>query len=338
MATKYSWTKATTETINWNLYHMGYHNLPADKMAPVIKYIHGWQNMGSQKLAMGEKETNCKFCGNLETQHHYFACPIHEWRETIKPAWDLLKMKLQTIDTSPTIIAILSSLIANKFHEDIENYIILKPISTSEKIINMALQDQLEIGWKHMFMGRISKKWKIAQKAYWRSKYNKTKMPRELMPRWESHIIPSLIQYGMDLWEFRNLHLHGQDNEDQRKLHRQKIYTKAKDLLRAGPMDLPVAQRTLFKMHATKRLQQSTRQLERWISIIEKAKDIQAENLKTIQQKSNLQKYFPNHQPPKLRRKETQPNEHKQNRIQQDMRKYLLRSAPNVRYRTTTIG
>ena len=145
-------------TIDWNLYNLGYHKIPADKMAPVIKYIHGWQNTGSQKQVMGEKDIHCKLCRNLETQHHYFECPTNEWRDTIKPAWDLLKMKLQTIDTSPTIIAILSSLIANKFHKDIKNYIVLRPISSSEKIINMALQDQFEIGWKHIFLGRISKK------------------------------------------------------------------------------------------------------------------------------------------------------------------------------------
>ena len=153
------------------------------------------------------------------------------------------------------------------------------------------------------------------------------------MPRWEANIIPSLIQYGMDLWEFRNIKLHGEDNEDQRKIQRTKIHLKAKDLLRKGSAALPVAQRSLFKMHASKRLQQSTRQLERWITIVEKAKAINEENLKNLQQKSNLQKYFPNHKPPKLRQKAIQSNENRHKRIQQDMRKYLLRSAPNVRYR-----
>lgn len=70
MSTKYEWTQQTQELIDWKLYELGYNKTPADKMTNIIKYIHRWKNTGSQKLAMGESETQCQQYNNLETQHH----------------------------------------------------------------------------------------------------------------------------------------------------------------------------------------------------------------------------------------------------------------------------
>lgn len=104
----------------------------------------------------------------------------------------------------------------------------------------------------------------------------------------------------MDLWEFHNLKLHGEDQTDQQQIQGAKIYSRAKELLREGSGTIPIAQRALFKMHASKCLQQSPRQLDRWIKIVEKSKTIYKENLQNIIQNSNLMKYLPNHSPPKI--------------------------------------
>lgn len=241
MISKYGWDKRTFDLIDWKLYEMGYNKLPAHKMVTTIKYIHGWQNVGAQKKQMGE-EIECQRCKELETQHHYLTCQNPGWILKIKPAWDLLKSKLETLDTSPAIIATISALIAYRLHPDIANYMILHPLNGSEKILNLALHDQQKIGWKHFFLGRISKKWKYTQLLYWRQKHNKHHLPQGLMQKWESYTIPSLIKYGLDLWEIRNKELHGDTQLNQHRIHRSNTITRTKELLRQGSKMVPLGQ------------------------------------------------------------------------------------------------
>lgn len=87
-------------------------------------------------------------------------------------------------------------------------------------------------------------------------------------------------------------------------------------------------------MHASKRLQQSTKQLEHWNHIVEAAQERRNQELKHLFQKSKITKYMPNFQP-KEPCATTTANQPKviQKRIQQNLRKFLLRFAPNVRYK-----
>lgn len=83
------------------------------------------------------------------------------------------------------------------------------------------------------------------------------------MPKWETVIASSLIQYGLDIWELRNKELHGDFEQEQRMKSRERIRDKAKEHFLLGETSVPYQHKKLFHMHASRRLRQSTRQLER---------------------------------------------------------------------------
>ena len=80
-------------------------------------------------------------------------------------------MNLEKLDTSPAIIAVLSAMVALRLDPDPTNYILLPPQSNSESILNKAIDEQSHIGFKHLFLGRLSKKWRLAQLFYFREKF-----------------------------------------------------------------------------------------------------------------------------------------------------------------------
>lgn len=85
MKEKYNWTDKQIQIIDWNLYKYGHHKLPLHSLTNTVKYIHGWQNTGSQKLHMNQDEGTClqEDCREIEIQHHYLSCKGSKWIKLI---------------------------------------------------------------------------------------------------------------------------------------------------------------------------------------------------------------------------------------------------------------
>ena len=128
-------------------------------MTNIIKYIHGWQNIGYQKhcINLQTKESICILCGESEQQFHYHFCNHTQFSTHKKNAWKSLKQVLTRENTHPEIISILSIVISHNisYPDEIMNEEIQ---TTRDSNIIQAIGKQSEIGWIHLFLGRMSKK------------------------------------------------------------------------------------------------------------------------------------------------------------------------------------
>ena len=60
----------------------------------------------------------------------------------------------------------------------------------------------------------LSKSWVIAQHQYIKEIYQSTKIPTGTLEIWKTSFLPTLLQYGLDLWEQRNKSVHGSTPEE----------------------------------------------------------------------------------------------------------------------------
>ena len=110
---KYNWDAATFAMIDFDSFESAYHSQPIHNMTNVIKYIHGWQNVGYQKLQFNNQtmDATCTLCKETEHQHHYLYCTHPEAQKQRRNAWRQLKKRLENTCTHPRIISTISLLI-----------------------------------------------------------------------------------------------------------------------------------------------------------------------------------------------------------------------------------
>ena len=101
----------------------------------------------------------------------------------------------------------------------------------------------------------------------------------------------SLLQYGLDLWEARNNHVHGETPENQRFITRRKVIQRARDLYQEREMTVPAPQRRLFR-NFENRLDGRTRAIECWIEMVELAQSKRKEELKELAKQPKIHKFF----------------------------------------------
>ena len=325
-------------------------------MATINKFIHGWQYTGSKQRQIDPTttESTCRHCGELEHQFHYMCCAAHTWRPYKQKAWTTLRRKLRQCTTNPTIMSAISIALSKNLLPQIITFSSDYSHPPSEAIALSAAREQHEIGWQHLFQGRISKKWTTAQKVYLRSLPTPTGTysAEKDINQWRKQFIMSLLQYGLDLWESRNSSIHGSNPTETRSTRRQKASARVSELFADGPQSVPSFQENLFKLHESRRLQMRTAQMEHWINVVELAQTIHSTNLSKYGRQSTLleNNFIPvptdstpadntslNHStkcPSRTSRSSlTTSNNSKVSWVDQDLRELLLISTPNVRYR-----
>ena len=158
----------------------------------------------------------------------------------------------------------------------------------------------------------------------------------------------SLIQYGLELWQMRNTELHGSNLQQNSYKRRTYAIQVAKELFLQGTESVPIPQHRLFHRFESM-LEKPTRTIEYWIDTIRIAQQRQRELNKESQSQSSLLDYrftaipasimegqsfpsYPPHQRQSLFARSTSPI-HRDRWSQQDIRRLLLCTNPNVRYR-----
>jgi hypothetical protein len=90
-----------------------------------------------------------------------------------------------------------------------------------DAVLTTAFYEQVHhIGWYHMCLGRVSKKWALAAKQY------DITHSRDGGLQWASVLIAALWRYSKTLWRFRNEVVHGSTVEEQAKLQLQTLNNK----------------------------------------------------------------------------------------------------------------
>ena len=181
----------------------------------LIKLQYGWQHTTSrsQQLIYGNQADNdgmngtCPLeCGCREHDHHYFTCTHQPGFKQIVRGTQSLSNSLTKSDTNPDIIRILirSIRIFLTGGTPTLNW------SRNDRIANIikeAFQEQTRIGWKHIFLGRLSMKWKYAQQQHYASLSKTTGKPipkAKTAQTWSTNLCKRLMFIALNRWQIRN--------------------------------------------------------------------------------------------------------------------------------------
>lgn len=110
------------------------------------------------------------------------------------------------------------------------------------------------IGWDNFIRGYISKHWCIPT----RPTDTKSK------PKWADKLISLTLQLHKKIWEGRNTHVHGKDNEEARRKAREAILAKVASIYK-NPPRLATRYPSVLSTPLEQRKKRTTAQLHEWI-------------------------------------------------------------------------
>ena len=87
-----------------------------------------------------------------------------------------------------------------------------------------AINSQSQIGWRHIFMGRLSQEWlQIYEDTYKKpSSHDETQRSKYIDGYvWGANLAEILIRQMIILWEQRNKKIHGENDDDAENLQKE---------------------------------------------------------------------------------------------------------------------
>lgn len=199
-------------------------------------------------------------CGKLELQHHYLVCTAPKWLAILEEAWKTLSQRLKRMQMSPTIVSIIIHALTHKY--DTSSTIWPPCASASDSMAYTVARHQQVIGWTNLLQGRISKQWTCAQTQYLKELGS---YPKGTLEIWKTDFLPTLVQFGLDLWEQRNDIVHGKTDAENHQIQRKRILVMIRKKFREGEKSVGPAQKRLFHKPEVLRCQSSLRSLKNWL-------------------------------------------------------------------------
>ena len=148
----------------------------------------------------------CAACGETETKFHLFSCSSSAMKKTRKVGWMELKSSMSKCTHEKVLFHIYIGLhsIMND-HEPEQD-----PVYSDDdvKLIECS-DDQNEIGWIHMFFGRLTTKWGRINRELTKKEGKKSIDETT----WTTKIAKELMKLTEKIWDTRNLETHGNSKE-----------------------------------------------------------------------------------------------------------------------------
>jgi hypothetical protein len=237
---KYKWSQTVFDEIDWPAYDSYTKRLPYERRAHVVKLIHSWQNVGTQRAMISEDNSNarCPFgCGQSETPMHYIHCkrrPKFSNGQVDDTITGLYKW-LSTANTAPPILQVLRTIIPRWIQDEKEDYVIDFPENDLHDLLRKAIESQRRIGWDHFFQGKISIYWGRAQQQ-WYSEIEEYEELQKFHTKkiWTRKLVAHLVHHTLSRWQERNAILHDMEEEQKYVEERSRLLEKTKELLQEG--------------------------------------------------------------------------------------------------------
>ena len=139
----------------------------------------------------------------------------------------------------------------------------------SRAIIQAAVKEQEEIGWKHFFSGRLSKKWQEALELDHKAREAQNPTAK-ITPI--SSFIRIIWEARLSLWKRRNEMKHGKTPQEREENQRKILEPRIREAYRNKYKKMtPTSRRQLFKVDVIKRLKFRSKTNHRWLEIVETA-------------------------------------------------------------------
>ena len=199
---KYDWSKEIIAEIAWEAHGKEIQQYPRDKAVTLFKYIHGWLANGKRRFREKSITTaQCPLCGKEETRDHMLRCDEARMRHSRGELWKTLCTKISNTteaDCRAVFMTGLRTIIGDDPPQD-------KVQQDWPSELRAAYDSQAKIGWSHVLYGRVSCRWEsLAQTSDRLSCGDQQHV-------WTRKVIRSCWRFGLDLWQTRNVLIHGTD-------------------------------------------------------------------------------------------------------------------------------
>ena len=152
------------------------------------------------------KSEKCSLCSAPETTDHMIQCPDHsrtQWRcKTINELRQTIKKNNTDHSLSETLLTAIASWM------DTGLVVVRKFPHKYRRAINT----QFKIGWRQLFMGKISQEWiQLYEDTYVETPSQDEPKRRKYVDGyiWGANVVETLIRQMIILWETRNKKIHG---------------------------------------------------------------------------------------------------------------------------------
>ena len=182
----------------------------------ITKVIHKLVNTIHKSRQFYGKSPLCPCCETQdETLQHILSCTSSGSAEARKNALLTLQTDLTALDTPPPVLeAILHGTNMWIINQGDEHRPVHATTVGSLKgpdiLLTAAFTEQFHnIGWCHMLMGRLSKKWGAAVALY-----HKMPSDSQISTTWTTQAIQMIWKYTRSLWNHRNTVVHGSTDHE----------------------------------------------------------------------------------------------------------------------------
>ena len=164
------WQPSIFNLVHWPVFYYYYKQQSSRKQMRICKYVHDWQNVGSQKFKIDKKtkEELCPMgCGCQESPMHYWYCKDPSFEGVREDHLTQLEEYLDKIKTSPNIKQHILTCLHYWIQAQADTPItITRDSEGTQDLLSSTVEQQNEIGWEHFLKGRITYQWTQLQDSH----------------------------------------------------------------------------------------------------------------------------------------------------------------------------
>lgn len=199
---KYGWTYTTLSLISWEEHEQELRKQPYGKKVTLIKYIHGWMATNRRKHREGlVMQEVCPLCGEIDSSMHFVYCKHPRMKQLRKDRWTKHMEDIAMCTNAGSRHVFQAGLMTLQGYSSPT----VREQRQWPQDLQLAFNDQTEIGWEHVLYGRIAKRWKL--QATKRGGEQGT----DISDPWVRKMISLNWKFGLELWHYRNELVHGRD-------------------------------------------------------------------------------------------------------------------------------
>jgi hypothetical protein len=210
---KTGWSKQVFSLVHWDSHERAFRRLSRGRQCSTAKLLHQLANTNKQNHLYYSHSSLCPICHQEEeTFQHVLTC--HQAGDARHAALEDLVKTLHAIQTPDTVIDALeygfSQWLSNTDPSRVRA-LTAGSLRGPDAVLTSAFLEQFrDIGWYHLCLGRVSRKWAAAV-----MQYNSPSQHRYGGLNWSSLFITGLWQFTRALWTHRNEVVHGATVEEQ---------------------------------------------------------------------------------------------------------------------------
>ena len=282
---KWGWTSETFELIDTKAIGFAMKRKCLTEKRAIAKIMNEWNYTNKRKhTEEGGPDDKCceSGCERTETAKHVFQCQNVRRTRSRKAAWNRLRDTMKSTTDDRLLHHFWLGLHSMEMEHEPEEG---PTISVWEDELGEASREQTKIGWYHAVLGRISKRWAVANGKL-REQRMGTRDGKYDGTAWSTRFIAALWTYMMSQWTERNIGVHGSSSRrselelEEAKNRISRTYETVRELV-------DETDRWLFRKDKQTRMGESYDNMIAWLNLVRNMYPEECEKKKITERKSD---------------------------------------------------